>query len=78
MTYELPPDVAQLLAEQLRTGPYQSADDVLRDALHALADRNSDLAAIRAGLDDLDAGRIRPLADVDAEIRSALGFTPRQ
>jgi Arc/MetJ-type ribon-helix-helix transcriptional regulator len=78
MKYEVPPDVAQLVDEQLRSGPYQSADDVLREALHALADRNSDLVAIQAGLEDLNAGRIRPLAEVDAEIRASLGFAPRQ
>jgi predicted transcriptional regulator len=35
------------------------------------------LDSIRRGVDDAAAGRLRSLAEVDAQIRSQLGFTPR-
>ncbi|MEX0977970.1 MAG: type II toxin-antitoxin system ParD family antitoxin [Pirellulales bacterium] len=78
MSYRVPPDVEQLVSEQMRQGSYASEDDVLRDALNALAERNADLAAIRAGTEDMEAGRTKPLRDVDAEIRRNLGFPPSQ
>jgi Arc/MetJ-type ribon-helix-helix transcriptional regulator len=36
MTYQLPPDVEQLIKERIATGHYMSEDDVLRDAMVAL------------------------------------------
>ena len=74
MSYQLPADLEQLVSEQIRLGPYRSADDVLRDALRALAERNQDLAAIQAGIDDMEAGNVKPLSEVDAEIRKNLGL----
>lgn len=59
MSYQLPADLEQLVSEQIRLGPYRSADEVLRDALRALADRNQDLAAIQAGIDDMEAGHVK-------------------
>ena len=76
--YQLPPDVEHLVAEQLRQGTYDSQEDVLRAAMRALAEKNEDLAAIRAGIQEMESGQTRPLADVDADIRRNLGFAPRQ
>lgn len=78
MTYQFPPDVDRLIRDRMAAGGYQSEDDVLRDALLALADRMDDLAAIRAGIADLGDARTRPLEEVDAAIRQELGFAPRQ
>ena len=78
MSYQLPADLEQLVAEQIRLGTYGSADDVLRDALRALAERNQDLAAIQAGIDDMEAGNLKPLSEVDAGIRKNLGLSPSQ
>jgi len=33
------------------------------------------LAAIQAGIDDLEAGRVRPFEDVDADLRRQFGFS---
>ena len=78
MSYRMPPDVEHLVSEQMRQGSYQSEDEVLRDALQALAEKNEDLTAIRAGIEDMEAGRVKPLRDVDAKIRKSLGFKPPQ
>jgi len=39
--------------------------------------QQDDLVAIQAGIDDMEAGRIVPLEQADAEIRKDLGFAPR-
>jgi putative addiction module CopG family antidote len=78
MKYELPPDVEQQLKERVASGRYASEADVLRDALAALESRDQELAAIQAGIDDMEAGRVRPFNEVDAEIREHFGFSKAQ
>jgi putative addiction module CopG family antidote len=74
MPYHLPPDVLDQIRQQIATGHYASEDDVLRAALQALSSRHDDLAAIQAGIDDMEAGRMRPFDEVDADIRRQFGF----
>jgi predicted transcriptional regulator len=64
----------QLVREELATGAYRSEDDVLVEAMQALRDRDEAIAGIREGLSDLDAGRMRSLGDVDAELRTKHGI----
>ncbi len=45
---------------------------------HAQREREETLSSIRRGIADADAGRVRELNEVDAEIRSRLGFPPRR
>lgn len=78
MSYQFPPDVDQMVRDRIASGHYQSADEVLRDALAALADRDAECAAIQAGIDDMRAGRVKSLAEVDESIRRNLGFSPRK
>ncbi|MGD9648004.1 MAG: hypothetical protein AB7U73_19990 [Pirellulales bacterium] len=78
MTLQVSADVEQLIRVQMAAGHYQTEDDLLRDALLALADRSDDVAAIQEGLDDLWAGRVHPLDEVDAEIQQRFGFTSRK
>lgn len=63
-------DIDQLVQQQLATGRYQSAEDVMRTALQLLADRSQRLEELRAevqvGRDDLDRG------DYEAYDRSSL------
>ena len=71
MTYQLPPDVQQLVQDQLLAGPYKSADDVFRDALlvlRAFKSREEQLIAdVQSGIAEADGGVARPL-DVEALI----------
>ena len=46
MTYQFPPNVDTLLREQMATGNYGSEDELLADALRALAQRDADLDAV--------------------------------
>ena len=70
MSYPFPPMLDRLVREELATGVYHSEDDVLVEAMQALRDRDEVIAGIREGLSDLDAGRVRLLGDVDAELRT--------
>ena len=74
MAYQFPPDVDKLLKERMHEGQYASEDDVLRDALKALARESADFAAIQAGINDMEAGRFKPLEEFDAEFRSKNGI----
>jgi Arc/MetJ-type ribon-helix-helix transcriptional regulator len=74
MQYELPPDVEQQVRERMASGHYATEVDVLRDALAALKSRDEELTAIQEGIDDMEAGRVRPFDEVDFEIRKQFGF----
>lgn len=75
MSYQLPPDLEDRIRKQMSDGNYDTEDEVLRDALEALDARNADLAAIQAGIDDMEAGRMRPIGDVADDIRQKQGWT---
>jgi Arc/MetJ-type ribon-helix-helix transcriptional regulator len=74
MNYAFPPDVDQRVKSQLETGNYQTEDDVLRAAMTALEREHDDLAAIQAGIADMDAIRYRAFAEIDIEFRKRHGI----
>lgn len=74
MAYGFPPDLDRMVREELAAGTYRSEDDVLVEAMQALRERDESLAGIREGLADMHAGRVRPLGDVDAELRTKYGI----
>jgi len=66
---QLPPDLDRQVKNYVVTGQYRTEDEVMRDALRALADEQYVLDDIRQGLKDFEAGRGRPLEDIDADLR---------
>ena len=46
MTYAFPPDLRELVGEQMASGKYASEDELLRHALRALSEEEEDLAAV--------------------------------
>ena len=66
----------------LTTDSYKTAEKLaassghanVSDYLESLIEQAETLAAVREGLADLDAGRVRPLRAVFAEIATADGF----
>ena len=69
----LPPDLEQFVQDQLAQGKYQSAADVVSDAVRLLREREERLAALRSdidrGVDQLDRGEYITLEsedDIDA------------
>jgi predicted transcriptional regulator len=51
-------------------------DETHKRAMEALR-QQEDLAAIQAGFDDMESGRVVPFEEVDARIRNKLGISPR-
>lgn len=81
MDYEFPPDVAKLIDAHLATGVYSSKDDVLRNALAALAERQNPIIdedsavidGVRRGLDQMARGLGRPFVEFDSEFQKRHG-----
>ncbi len=75
MIQSLPPDIADLVRQQMATGEYQSEEEVLRRAMRALEENRhavvyddpETLAGVQRGLDEMRAGLGRPFEAFDAE-----------
>ncbi len=70
MPYQLPPDIQQRIKSYLEVGSGDSEDHVLRLALDALDWQEEEVRAIGQGIDDMEAGRVRPLREFDKEFRT--------
>lgn len=81
MNVSLTPELEASIHERVRSGRYNSASEVVREALRLLEDRDElrrvRLAELRTqvaiGLDDLDSGRLH---DGDAAIDELLAVSP--
>jgi predicted transcriptional regulator len=51
-------------------------DETHKRAMEALR-QQEDVAAIQAGIDDMEAERVVPFEEVDARVRNKLGLPPR-
>jgi putative addiction module CopG family antidote len=69
MSVDLSPDIWNEIQRQLASGSYSSPDEVLREALTALRSRDQEVVAIREGIDDMEARRVRPFREFDREFR---------
>ena len=74
MSLQLPADLTSTIQSFLVGGRYENEVEVVRNALASLK-RDEDLAAIQAGIDDMNAGRVRPWEEVKAEIQTKHGFS---
>ena len=74
MSVDLSPDVWNEIQRQLASGSYASPDEVVRVALAALRSRDDDIRAIQEGIDDMEAGRVRPFREFDREFRQRNGL----
>lgn len=74
----LPADLSALVDARVSSGRYASAEDVLYAALDALEVReDEDLAAIRRGLEELEAGLGTPAELSNKSFRKRFGLAPR-
>jgi len=74
--YDRPEGPVEVEDEQSRRRYILVADQWHERAARALQ-REEDLAAIQAGIDDMEAGRVVSLEEVDAQLRSKLGLPAR-
>lgn len=73
----------EYVAELVRSGRYNSKSEILREGVRLIQDRETHLAAARAGIErglaDAAAGRVTPAEEVfdrlRAELRSKYGVT---
>lgn len=70
MAYSFPPDVKQLIESRMASGKYATEDELLRDALEALAAEATELDAIQSAITDWRAGDPGiPLQDAFDQVR---------
>ena len=74
MSVDLAPDIWHEIERQLATGSFASPDEVMRQALAALRSREDEVHAIQEGIDDMEAGRVRPVREFDREFRRRNGL----
>ena len=78
VTIQLKPEQEQRIAEALRSGAYQSAEDVIDRALEVLYERDKWLVAnrqavdakIRRGIEELNRGKGIPEDELDARLKA--------
>jgi len=73
MSYPFPPEIKQLIDQNMATGIYSDENDVLEAALHVLSNYNATIADIRQGVQDYEQGGGQTLTDAMADIRGQLG-----
>jgi antitoxin ParD1/3/4 len=74
MSFQLTPELTAAIQTFLVGGRYEDEAEVLREALAELRHREN-VAAIQEGIDDMEAGRVRPWPEVKAELRAKYDMT---
>lgn len=74
MSLTIPADVQQRVTALMGTGLYASGEEILRAAVTALEEQNAALTAIQNGINDMENGRYRAIADFDADFRKRNQF----
>ncbi len=79
MNVSLTPKMEKWIGRKIKQGEYQTASEVVRDALRCLQQREEKLAKLQAliqeGLDDFDTGRYEEVDAIKlkAALRKAIG-----
>jgi antitoxin ParD1/3/4 len=81
MNTQLPPDLEQFVQAKVRSGRFNSPDEVIAAGVrllrqHEEAEETLALEGIRQGLEDMHAGRGRPAEEVFADIRREFSLPP--
>ena len=70
MPMSVPIDVSNFVAKQVASGRYKTADEVLRSAIHALAEQDKDLVAVQQAIAEWRDGDVGiPLDQAIEQIR---------
>lgn len=73
--FQIAPDVLRLISHELALGGYIDEQDVLRQALVALAEQRDTVAGIERGLADAAAGRVVSRDDFERDFRARHGIS---
>lgn len=76
MSLQLPPELAATAQGFLVGGRFKNDEEVLREALVALKEREDDLACVLEGIEDEAAGRIVLARDVLTRAKRSLDGPP--
>lgn len=75
MEISIPPDLQSFVEQEFATGMYGSREEVILQAVSWLREERSQaLAGIKEGLEDVAAGRTKPLKQAFDEMRSKLSI----
>ncbi len=69
MSFHFPADIQQSISAYIANGIYQNEEEVLREAIGLLNQRQEDLASVQRGLDDIANGRFRSAEESNEEFR---------
>jgi antitoxin ParD1/3/4 len=79
-SYTLGRHFEEFIQDQLHSGRYNNASEVVRDGLRLLEARERRLSALDAalaeGIADIEAGRVHDLQDVCAELEAEIAALP--
>lgn len=74
MSMQLPADLNATVQSFIVSGRYANEEEVLREALDVLSQREADVVAIQQGIADMEAGRVRPWSEAKKAIEGKYGF----
>ena len=75
MEISIPPDLQSFVEQEFATGMYGSREEVILQAVSWLREERSQaLGGIKEGLEDIAAGRTKPLKQAFDEMRSKLSI----
>ena len=79
---ELGETLEKVVTDLVENGRYNSKSEVLREGVRLVQEREARLreldSKIQAGLDDIEAGRVRPAEEVFAELQGLIEQTVRK
>ena len=76
MQINLPPELEPFVEQEFATGRYAKREEILVQALRWMSEeRKATVVGIKAGLDDVAAGRTQSVQDAFADIRKEFGIT---
>lgn len=78
MSVELSADVQEIVKRLVATGEFASESDVVNHAIAELDERLAEHAAVRSGIADMQAGRVRSHDEVMREIERDFPFVSPQ
>lgn len=76
MAYQFPPDIDKRVQQHLASGKFEDENDVLREAIELLDRSRADHESIERGIADMQAGRVRPADESNAEFRAKHKIPP--